>query len=212
MKQFSSVALRPFLWAALIINRALYRVWLRYAAFETIDGLSFVDLASGYKERRAEILRDAIRLLEQVQPYRLTQVRRYLRRIIVSYTGGSGEYWSGMRVCIVDAEYILANGPVAVAMLLLHEATHGRLDVWRIRTTSTNVARVEHLCARAEIDFGSRVTGGELHVQRVLRSLEKRWWEPAQTSARQRRRLAQLKVPAWTLRLYDRVFRLGNGD
>ena len=122
-----------------------YLVWLRFAHFEEVHGLRVLDLAPGDAHARRALLEEAVRLINAIQPYRLRHLRRYLQNVIVSPTGGSGEYWYGMGVCVLDPDYLRDTDAVGVAMLLIHESTHGRLDRWHIRTTSRNADRVERL-------------------------------------------------------------------
>ncbi|HKN65178.1 MAG TPA: hypothetical protein VJW73_02820 [Gemmatimonadaceae bacterium] len=197
--------LRPVAWLVFRGTRVFYRVWLRYAQFEDVEGLRIVDLARGDVRARRALLKQAARLINTVQPYRLQQIRRYLRHIVVSPTGGSGEYWYGLGVCVLDPDYLGVSDAIATAMLLIHESAHGRLDRWRIRTTPRNADRVEQLCVAAEVAFAARVPGGEAHSERVRRSLHDRWWSQERQRDRQRRRIAQLRVPKWVMSLYDYV-------
>lgn len=201
------VLLKPLAYLLLFATRTAYRLWLRYAEIDQIEGIPFVDLARGDAKARAASIQQAIGLLAGVQPYRLAQVRRYLRWLIVSYTGGSGEYWYGMGVCVLDADYIEASAPIDIAMLLVHEMTHGRLDKRRIRTTSANHDRIEELCVKAELELADQLPEGTDLVVRVRRRLEQRWWDDSQHVARQRRRLVQHRAPRWIMRMYDRVAR-----
>ena len=205
MRRLLRKLLRPVAWIALSVTRLLYRAWLRYAHFEDVGGLRVIDLARGDAPARRALLLQAVRLICAAQPYRLLQVHRYLKYVIVSPTGGSGEYWYGMRVCVLDPDYLGDSDPIAAAMLLIHESTHGRLDRWRIRTTWRNADRVERLCVRAEATFAARLPGGEVHVERVQRSLQQQWWSEERQRDRQRRRIAQLRVPNWVITIYDQL-------
>ena len=205
--RFLRAFLWPAAWAMLRLSRLVFRIWLRVARVERIEGLALIDLARGDPGKRATAIRDAARLIRQVQPYRLVQARRYLRRLVVHYTGGSGEYWPGIGACTLDADYIEGSDAIEIAMLIIHEAMHGRLDRRRIRTTSANVGRIERFCARAEVDFAQRLPGGQRHIERVRQSLDRRWWEEDAHHSRQKRRLGQYRTPAWLIRLYDRVMK-----
>ena len=205
MKQLLRMLLRPVAWIVLSATRLFYRVWLRYARFEDVEGLRIIDLAHGDARARKALLEQAVRLICAAQPYRLRQLRRYLKRVVISPTGGSGEYWYGMGVCVLDPHYLGESDPIAAAMLLIHESTHGRLDRWRIRTTRRNVDRVERLCVGAEAAFAARVPGGEPHVDRVRRSLQDQWWSEERQRDRRRRRIAQLRPPKWLMSIYDQV-------
>ncbi|HEY2848692.1 MAG TPA: hypothetical protein VGI97_02355 [Gemmatimonadaceae bacterium] len=173
--------------------------------FENVEGFQVIDFAPPDGGTRISKVRAAVRAIDEYQLYRGAQARRYLRRLLISHTGGSGEYWLGMGVCVLDANYLESVDSTAIAMLLVHEATHGRLDMWGVRRRSINIARAEALCSCAEIGLASRMPGGEGHVQRVLRSLQTRWWEPDANLARQSRRLQQMGAPPWVSSMLDRL-------
>ena len=179
-------------------------MWLPFVAYENVEAFRVIDFAPPDDGTRLKKLRAAIQTIDEYQPYRGVQARRYLRRVLISHTGGSGEYYPGLKVCVLDADYLNAVDATAIAMLLVHEATHGRLEAWRIKWRG-HAERAEVLCSRAEIGLASRVPNGEEHVDRVQRSLETRWWDPDQSHARQKHRLHQMRAPRWIEALVDKL-------
>ncbi len=189
MRAFLRAMLRPIAWLVLRTLQFLYRVWLRTVPPALVEGFAIVNVSRVGDEIVFARLREALVLLRRTDLRAYSRARRYLRRVVVSHTGGRGEYWYGMGICVLDADYVVANDVELVAMAVVHEGTHGRLDRLRVKTTPVNVSRVEHLCSRAELDLANRFPDRERYVKIVHEALESDWWSKARTAERNARRL-----------------------
>jgi hypothetical protein len=189
MSGFLPALVRPVAWLVLPALQFLYRVWLRTVPSALVEGFSVVNVSRVGDEIVLGRLRDALVLLKRSDLRAYARARRYLRRLILSHTGGRGEYWYGMGICVLDADYIVANDVELLAMAVVHESIHGRLDRLRVRTTSANVSRVEHLCSQAELHLANHFSDRERYVKIVEDALQSQWWSQARTAERSARRL-----------------------
>lgn len=190
LKRRLALAVTPFV-------RFAFRLWVRYAEAVIVDGIPIVSTFGSSETREAlERMSDALQLIRRTDPRAHTRVRRHLRRIVLAHTGGAGEYWYGMGTAVVDVGYLRSHDAIFAAMVLVHEATHGRLDAMRIGITNDNRARVERLCSEAEIAFAERLQGTAAHIQTVRESLARGWWsEAAHRERTSRRRSAARRSP-----------------
>lgn len=115
---------------------------LGHAAPEVRDLIS-----RGDSQARFRKLGEALALIESAQPSLMRRVRSSIERIVFLESGP--EYWPRARACILhDVTNLSAT---QVALIVVHEATHGRL--WRagIRYGPAVRERVERICVRAEL-------------------------------------------------------------
>jgi hypothetical protein len=117
------------------------------------------------------------------------------------------------RAIALKAKHVLEHPAVGVASTIAHEGTHVRIRRRGIRTTDTNRWRIEHRCAREQIDCLRRIAAAfpELaadaeyyiaHMEQDLRSPTP-WYEPSQKWARIRTVLVEYGASARTLWLFD---------
>jgi hypothetical protein len=120
-------------------------------------------------------LDEALALIEQYQPWRLSHLRRDLRQISVVRYPCRGAYLPAERACITELTFLARRDITAaiVAASIVHEGMHARAHRMGVRSETRDMAREERLCRRAEVDFGFSlpVTLGRPVVERACASL-----------------------------------------
>jgi hypothetical protein len=121
-------------------------------------------------------LEEALRLIEQYQPWRLNHLRRDLRQFVIMRYPCRGAFFPGQRTCMTELTFLARTDITAapVAASILHEGMHARVHASRVRDESRNIAREERICRRAELDFGLSLPKelGAPVVERAVASLE----------------------------------------
>jgi hypothetical protein len=120
-------------------------------------------------------LDDALELIEQYQPWRMTHLRRDLSHFWVVRYPCRGAYFPDTRICMTELTFLARTDITAapVASSILHEGMHAR-TYRMIHPESHDPAREERICRRAELDFGLALPaelGGPV-VERARQSLE----------------------------------------
>ena len=106
--------------------------------------------------------------------------------------------------CVLRSRYVRESDPAAVAVTLVHEATHARL--WRrgIRDDPCGRRRMEEICVKEQIAFAERLDNPDI-LNHLRGKLQRPWWTPAQLHERRITAWRHLGVPDWTLRCYERL-------
>jgi hypothetical protein len=143
----------------------------------------------------------AVALIQRWEPRRVPRMRRYVRRIVVGPSGGpAGSYVRALDACMLSAEHIVRDSTASVAMTLVHEATHARIECAGVPYAMPIRARIEALCMKEEIEFGALVPGAEGLLAEANRALESSWWENEHELAAREGQLRALGMPAWMRR------------
>lgn len=171
-----------------------------------VEGIELVDLStSNVTSLFYDRVGEALRLIARYAPRRLARIQRDLRRIAL-VAGGGEFYHSGLRAYVTDVASLRQKTAPEVATAIIHEGTHARLAHWGIGYEPAKRARIEQLCIRAELDFASRLpNSGEL-VRRIGGKLASPWWTDAALHRRRVQQLRSYRVPAWLVRIYERLF------
>ena len=121
-------------------------------------------------------LEEALRLIEQYQPWRLTHLRRDLRQFVIMRYPCRGAFFPAQRTCMTELTFLARTDITAapVAASILHEGMHARVHARRVRPEARDIAREERICRRAELDFGLALPKqlGAPVVERAVASLE----------------------------------------
>lgn len=118
-------------------------------------------------------LGDAIDLIDRYTPHYGRHLRRDFAGILVTRYPCRGAYDPASRTCLVELTFCV-NAEIslaAIASTILHEGMHARLHALGSDMDSSDRAREERFCRRAEIEFGSLVPGAEAVVQRAMDAL-----------------------------------------
>ena len=149
----------------------------------------------------------ALDLVRSHAPLRYAYLNRDLPRILVGPSHGLGECHAAVGICLLKFEYVVADAttPQELALTLVHEGTHARLDRAGVGYVGAERrARIERLCTQAELILAQRVPGGEAAAAYARQRLE--WptsmWTDEAFSDRRREALQAL---GWEGRLAYRV-------
>ena len=126
------------------------------------------------RQKAADRLTEAVGLLRNHAPLRLSYLEKDLPKLSVSTAGAAlAKCYDRIRLCLLDDEYVLADQttPVDLALTLVHEGTHARLARAGYRYTDERRARIERVCYNAELVVARRIPGAERAVQSFERSI-----------------------------------------
>ena len=146
----------------------------------------------------------ALRLIESTDPRRYRRMHRDISRILVSDVAFS-TYSFVSNTCVLDLRLVRSKSSGAVAVVVVHEATHARLYHMGIVTWRRIQARVERACVREQIAF-ARLLGdaGWNGIDRMIGALEGSladpWWTDARQFEARLQRLNETDLPRWIVR------------
>ncbi len=170
-----------------------------------VRGVAVSDVSqAGESEANIGKVAEALRLLEDYAPEDFALVVKCLKRVIV-YTGSGVEYSRTGRACFIDAGFLDRLSVERVAMLLVHEATHGAIMDEGASNDSSNQSVDERRCADAEIRVARAIPGADYLVREVLDGLERPWWGEEQLHIRRMRHLRAAGFPKWMLAWFERL-------
>ena len=122
-----------------------------------------------------ERLDEAIRLIENHQPWRLRHLRRDLKQFRVMRFPCRGAYFPEHRACMVELTFLARRdiGPATVASTIIHEGMHARVHRMGVSEETRDRAHEERICRRAELEFGESLPPdiGAPVVERARESL-----------------------------------------
>jgi hypothetical protein len=96
-------------------------------------------------------------------------MQRMISRIWIRLLPGpSAVFVAAAKACQLDARFVrdAATAPEDIAVSLVHEATHARIDRW-IPYREDLRERIEAICRRQELAFARRLPGGAAIVRRM---------------------------------------------
>lgn len=137
--------------------------------------------------------REALQLIEDVDPIRLNRILTDLRMIVFLEFGP--EYSPSLKACILPDVRDLTVPQVAV--WIVHGATHARLWNAGIRYGAAIRSRVEHVCVSSELAFLRRVPESEVLQDYVRHTLERPWWGEDTQFERRQQALISAGMPRW---------------
>ena len=195
-----------------ILQRAPYRwLWLT-AERHTVDGVSVRVQVLGnaaYKQATAARVTEALSLLARLDPNSLARVRRLIPRILVTPERlGLGRYERSLQLCFLQDAFVMdpATTLVEVAAVIVHEATHARLDGLPFRNRPS-LLQAERLCSRIELECARRLAAASGVVFQSSIGVPPEPAELEPDAIRQalvdgsERTLRAIGLPAWALRL-----------
>ena len=113
-------------------------------------------------------------LLAATAPVRWRELRRDIRRILVTGLGARGEHVPSLAMCLIDGAFLedQKTSVARVAGLLVHEGAHARLSRRGIPYDARTRARVERVCTTAELLFLGKLRGAHAEASEAIRRLE----------------------------------------
>lgn len=100
----------------------------------------------------AEIVVDALALIQEVDPARFERLRRDMPRILVTRARWP-QYWINRALCVLPADRVESAPAHELALALVHEATHARIHRAGVPWRLASYQRIEQRCVRSEIAF-----------------------------------------------------------
>jgi len=121
-------------------------------------------------------LDEALALIEQYQPWRMTHLRRDLAQIWVVRYPCRGAFFPQTRTCMTELTFLARTDITAapVASSILHEGMHARVQGVGVSPEGRDMAREERLCRKTELYFGLALPPdlGAPVVERAIASLQ----------------------------------------
>jgi hypothetical protein len=150
-------------------------------------------------------LDEALNLLKASAPSRYERVRDSLKGILIfGIDSTRASYNSDTGICELRQKFMLApdTTAVAVACVLVHEATHGRLFQLGIPNDEPLRYRVEMVCIKASLITMQRIPGAEAEVDRCRRQLAipPEYFSNESSTQRAASELRKLGAPEWLVR------------
>jgi hypothetical protein len=150
----------------------------------------------------------ALDFIKKSDPLRYSRLRRDIDRIVVrALPGNWAQYSAWLQAVEIDARHVLSDAfAIAhLASVIVHEATHARLDNLGIGYEEQHRSRIEGVCMRRELAFLKRVRGGDGRREEIERTFaqmpsltDEAMEEDAEEGAAET--LAYLGMPQWLVR------------
>ena len=108
-------------------------------------------------------VQEALDLISRVDPIRFSRIRKDMRRILImgdlkvlgrQLIASSPD---GLDGCFLDLDFLRMATVRRVAVVVVHEATHLRIDRARVKQPPSMRDRVEWVCMRAELSFARKL-------------------------------------------------------
>ena len=126
-------------------------------------------------EARLHRVEAALQSMKQNSPLHYLRVTNSLDRIWVRLlTGYRGEYSARLNACELDERFVdhEETTPELIASVIVHEATHARLDRCGIAYDEAKRHRIEAICIRRQLHFVSGLAGYEAEQESLQNSLD----------------------------------------
>lgn len=149
------------LWT-LPVQRAIENALFKNAPCRQIDSFSIcVDGVDQVVGRCVENVKLALCLLARFDERRLMLARRHFSKFIVSGTQSvNAGHFPRSRTCHLSAKFVLEYSVANLAIVIVHETTHARIDRAGIPYYPDLSNRIERRCALEEIAFAERLPVG----------------------------------------------------
>jgi hypothetical protein len=124
----------------------------------------------------------ALSLIERYDPRRLRRLVEHGVRIYLGAFARRGNMYSQELNMIRLGSDIMDGSPTSVALVIIHEAAHARIE-GLVHQTRRNIARAERRCVEEQIAFSRRMPSTDTqeweHWEAAMRArLAKPWWTP----------------------------------
>jgi len=145
-------------------------------------------------------LAEAIEIIRIHDPKRFARLPGQLPRIALVDKGGE-VFDHGLKAYIANAETVRARSAGEVALAIVHEATHARFYQFGVRTTPSNLDRMECACILQEIAFAEITPLSDELVPIARGKLGRPWWGGREGRRRMDAMARSLGVPSIVIRL-----------
>jgi len=140
---------------------------LRHSTSKVIDGV-WIGTWEKDPEKNLRVVEQALSLIKTHDRLRYGRLVRDLERVWVRVLfGARGSFNSSLKACQLDTRFVLAHAesPEIVASVIVHEATHARLQRCGVGYREELRPRVEIACVRRERAFARRLPNADHLLQ-----------------------------------------------
>jgi hypothetical protein len=144
-----------------------FALWLSKS--RVTDGL-WIGSAQSDSEPALQRVEAALRLMDRCAPLHYRRVKNSLSRIWVTLVPhGAGCYLHSLNACLLDERVVASETTTIewIASVIVHEATHARLEKRGIRYDEAVRHRIERICARRELDFALHLSGVDALLEEI---------------------------------------------
>ena len=186
----------------LLVNRFMFAVSRKHSRGDIKIAMLFDKNDSAIASK----IDQALNLISKFDPRRYRQIKRDVKRIWIAAAPGYCAQWiDELQTCILDTDYFrrIDISASEMATTIIHEATHARLDKFKIGYSEEIRVRVEQICFKSEIAFAKRLPDG-LKLVEVAESklqISEDYWTNAQFQERDIATLAELSKKTWIVRI-----------
>lgn len=192
----------PGVRASWIVKRLLLRAVYPLLPQSDVFGFRIINLTDSWRdETLLSKLREAFELIRTLDPRRFARMQRDVKRVVVVPYSGP-EYIHAVRACMLSSEYVRKGSAEALALTLVHEATHARLMRAGIGYEGPLRERVERVCVESEVRFARLLPDSADRVARAYATLRSPWWTDEKEFEERIRQYAQLGWPRWYIKAY----------
>jgi hypothetical protein len=184
------------------------------AQHRTIAGLRVANLVTDDSEIKVayDKLTTALTLLDHNAPKYTERLRRHADGIVIQRTVASTAEWDPkLRLVYLNEFYTTARDttPEEIALLLVHEGTHAWLTSLGIPYPESLRARVERICATAELLVARRFPDNAALIEGIHSTLsrEPSFWSNGAERERTDDDLHALGIPRWVLAAFAKLRR-----
>ncbi len=204
------------------LGRALGRLWFRiiwrWSVTRTLHGIRVAVFEPDNAAQCFDRLDAALGLIARYDPTTFESIRKHFAGVLVfGIERYRAAHWNeNAHLCVITYVYVQSATVRAedVALTLVHENMHARLDGAGVEYKEGRRAPIEVLCAMAELAFARRLPLDRNLAQRVegrveewARRGEESWSDRAKKAAKLEH-LRQLGTPRWIVALVDQVLRI----
>jgi hypothetical protein len=148
----------------------------------------------------------ALQLIDRFDYDTICTMRRDVRCILFTAAHG-GHYFRWSRICRVSHDYAKRSSALDLAMVIVHEATHARLEALGVGYNAATKEAIERRCIEAEVAFARRVPDSSPAISRAMALFERQWWRPDQEREDVFRELVERGIPEFLIRWIVRLQR-----
>ena len=166
--------------------------WMREMLWRVIRGTGVLhdtlagqvlDVGKEPAQPALDALESGFELLAHFNPQALRRVEKACARYVL-FDRGQPEYWTLPRVIFLGKEELTSWNNGAIALTLIHEATHARLEAWGLTPARFGHDRIEKACIRRERAVAATFPNSEQWIDWVDAKAATRWWARGKSAKR----------------------------
>lgn len=146
-------------------------------------------------------MEEAFELLREIDPRGLASLRRQVSRVYIE-PAASSSYFAASNAIGLSWRLVHRHDVETIAGVLVHEATHARIEHAGIKAWPDLLPRIERRCLLEQIAFLEKVPGREDLVAHYRAQLERPWWTSQERFDRVIRHFDEIGAPRWFLKAY----------